>query len=110
MLAREQTMTPLPQYFASLASAAVGARGRIVYFAARGLDPAQARREAVATISRAVGHEASVVGSTDMLILLGALLILALAVVLGLKRPAYFEAAGASFAATTASIPPQASR
>ena len=105
-------MTPLPQYFASnwLASATAVARGRIAYFAARGLDPAQARREAVATISRAVGHEASVIGSADMLILLGALLILALAIALGLKRPAYFAAAGASFAATAASLPLQAGR
>ncbi len=106
-------MTPLPQHFGliRLASAAVGAaRGRIAYFVANGLDPAQARREAVATIGRAVGHEASVIGSADMLILVGAVLILALAVMLGLKRVPYLEPAGASFAAVAAARPPQASR
>jgi len=35
----------------------------------------------VATIGRAVGHEASIIGSADMPILLGAALILALAIV-----------------------------
>src|SRR5260370_40126390 len=106
-------MTPLPQHFGliRLASAAVGAaRGRIAYFVANGLDPAQARREAVATIGRAVGHEASVIGSADMLILVGAVLILAFAFMLGLKRVPYLEPAGANFAAVGAARPPQASR
>lgn len=103
-------MTPLPHQFAPLrlASAATGAaQGRIAYFVANSLDPAQARREAVATIGRAVGHEASVIGSADMLVLLGAVLILALAIALGLKRVAYPDAAGAGFALTLASRPPQ---
>jgi hypothetical protein len=96
----------LPQQLAPirLASAAVGtAGGRIAYFIANALDPAQARREAVATIGRAIGHEASVIGSADMLVLLGAALILALAVALDLKRVPHVEAAGASFAGMLAS-------
>jgi hypothetical protein len=106
-------MTSLPQYLASirLASAAVGgARGRIAYLVAKGLDPAQARREAVALIGRAVGHEASVIGSADMLVLLGAMLILALAITLGLKRVPYPEPADANFAAIAASHQPQTGR
>jgi len=103
-------MTPSPHQPAPLrlASAATGTvQGRIAYFVANGLDPAQARREAVATIGRAVGHEASVIGSADMIVLLGAILILALAVVLGFKRAAYPDAAGASFAFTPALRPLQ---
>jgi len=105
-------MTPSPHQPAPLrlASAATGTvQGRIAYFVANGLDPAQARREAVATIGRAVGHEASVIGSADMIVLLGAILILilALAVVLGFRRAAYPDAAGASFAFTPALRPLQ---
>ncbi|HEX9490815.1 MAG TPA: hypothetical protein VF930_11045 [Stellaceae bacterium] len=106
-------MTLLPQQIAPirLASAAAGAaRDRIAYFVANGLDPMQARREAVATISRAVGHEASVIGSADMLVLLGAALILALAIAFGVKRVPYLEPAGASFAVNLASRPPRDSR
>jgi len=108
-------MTTLPQQFAPirLASAvADAAGGRIAYFVARGLDPAQARREAVATIGRAVGHEASIIGSADMLILLGAALILALAIALGLKRVPYFyrEPTAESLAVILPSRQPQRSR
>ena len=93
-------MTIASPQFASirLASAATRAvRGRLAYLTS-GLDPAQARREAVASIGRAVGYEASVVSSADMLVLLGLVLILALAIALGLKRDAYGEAAHPGFA------------
>jgi hypothetical protein len=93
-------MTIASPQFASirLASAATSAaRGRMAYLAS-GLDPAQARREAVASIGRAVGHEASVISSADVLVLLGLVLVLALAVALGLKRDLYSEAAHPGFA------------
>ena len=88
-----------PQFASTrLASAATSAaRGRIAYLAS-GLDPAQARREAVASIGRAIGYGASVIGSADMLVLLGLVLVLALAIALGLKRDAYGEAAHPGFA------------
>ncbi|HKW54423.1 MAG TPA: hypothetical protein VJO12_12075 [Stellaceae bacterium] len=94
-------MTIAPPQFASLrlASAAISAvRGRVAYLIANGIDPAQARREAVATIGRAVGHEASVISSADMLVLLGLVLVLALAIALGLKRDPYSEAVRPGFA------------
>ena len=69
------------------------ARGRVAYLVASGIDPAQARREAVTSIGRAVVYEASVISSLDMLVLLGLALVLALAVTLGLKRDAYSGAA-----------------
>ena len=93
-------MTIASPQFASarLASAATSAaRGRIAYLAS-GLDPAQARREAVASIGRAIGYGASVISSADMLVLLGLMLVLALAIALGLKRDAYGEAAHPGFA------------
>jgi hypothetical protein len=81
-----------------LASAATSAvRGRLAYLIANGIDPAQARREAVATIGRAVSHEASVIGSADMLVLLGLMLVLALTIALGPKRAPYSEAARPGF-------------
>ncbi|HEU5275963.1 MAG TPA: hypothetical protein VFU97_20060 [Xanthobacteraceae bacterium] len=77
-----------PQFASSrLASAAaLAARGRAAYAIANGLDPAQARREAVASIGRAVSYEASIISSTDMLVLLGLALVLALALALGVRR------------------------
>jgi hypothetical protein len=88
---------------ARLASAVAGAsRGRIAYFVASGLDPAQARGEAIATIGRAVRHEA-LIGSADMFVLLGIALVLVLAIALGLRHAPYRETAGAGFAAIVAS-------
>ena len=104
-------MTIASPQFASirLASAASSAvRGRVAYLAS-GLDPAQARREAMASIGRAVGYEASVISSTDMLVLLGLVLILALAIALGLKRDPYSETARPGVA-LLASRPPHALR
>lgn len=89
-----------------LASAATeAARGRMAYVLANGLDPAQARREAVASIGRAVSYEASIIGSADMLILLGLALVLALALALGLRRGIYGEVARPAFT-VLASISP----
>lgn len=81
-------MTISTQYLAPVRLAATVAgtlRGRIAYFVASGLDPAQARREAIVSIGRAVRHDA-VIASADMLVLLGTALVLALAIVLGLKH------------------------
>ena len=88
-----------PQFapFRLALATARAARGRLAY-AIAGLDPAQARREAMSGIGRAVGYEASVIFSADMLVLLGLALVLVLAVALGLKRDPYSEAAGPGFA------------
>lgn len=89
-------MTIASRQFAPIrrASAATeAARGRMAYVLANGLDPAQARREAVASIGRAVSYEASIIGSADLLILLGLALVVALALALGLKRDLYGEVA-----------------
>jgi len=105
-------MTISAQYSAPtrLASAVAEAtRGRIAYFVANGLDPAQARGEAIATIGRAVRHEA-IIGSADLLVLLGMVLVLALAIALGLKHAPYREAAGLGFATVSASRLPHGSR
>jgi hypothetical protein len=89
-----------------LASAATeAARGRVAYAVVSGLDPAQARREAVASIGRAVSYEASIISSADLLVLLGLALVLALALALGLKRDVYGEVARPGFTAL-ASISP----
>lgn len=69
---------------ARLAAATNGiVRGRAAYFFAGAIDPAQARREAMATLSQAVGHEASVFGSVDLFVLLATMLIMALAIIAG---------------------------
>jgi hypothetical protein len=81
------------------------ARGRVAYLFASGIDPAQARREAVTSIGRAVGYEASVISSVDMLVLLGLALVLTLVIAFGLERDAYSETARPAFA-FLASRPP----
>jgi hypothetical protein len=63
----------------------------------------------VATIGRTVG-QASVIGSADMLVLLGLALILAPAIALGIKRAPYLEPADASFAVNLAPHSPRDSR
>jgi hypothetical protein len=89
-----------PQFapFRLASSATQAARNRVAHAIASGLDPTQARREAMTGISRAVSYEASLIGSIDMLVLLGLALVLALALALGLKRDPYSEAAHPGFA------------
>ena len=94
-------MTLSTQHIAPVRLASVVAqayRGRMAYLVASGVDPAQGRREAVASISRAVAYEASVISSTDLLVLLGLALVLALAIALGVKRDPYSDAARPGFA------------
>jgi hypothetical protein len=89
-----------------LASSAIQAgRSRVAYAMASGLDPAQARREAMTGIGRAISYEASLLGSVELLILLGLALVLALALALGLKRDPYGEVARPGFAVLTSISP-----
>jgi len=53
-------------------------------------DPAQARREALATIARALRDEASVVNGSDAFVLIGIALILVLIVAHGLAHTPQF--------------------
>ena len=90
-----------------LAAAAIEAGGgRLAYAIANGVDAAQARREAVASIGRAVSYEASVMGLADLLVLLGLALVLALALALGLERDPYGAAARPAFAVRAPLSPP----
>ena len=91
--------------FRLASSAAQAARSRVAYAIARGLDPAQARREAMARMGHAISYEASLVGSADMLVLLGLALVLALALALGLKREPYGETARAAYTALNSISP-----
>jgi len=49
-------------------------------------------------MGHAISYEASLIGSADMLVLLGLALVLALALALGLKRAPYGEVARSGFA------------
>jgi hypothetical protein len=93
-------MTIVSPQFAALrlaSSATQAARGRVAYAIAGGIDPAQSRREAMTSIGHAVSYEASLIGSVDMLTLLGLALVLALALGLGLKRDPFGEIARSGF-------------
>ena len=100
-------MTIAYPQFASiqLASAAIRAARARMACITNGLDPAQARREAVASIGRAVSYQASVISSTEMLVLLGLALVLALAFALGLKRDFHGEMALSGFPFLTSPAP-----
>ena len=101
--ARERAaMTITSRQFAPFrlaSSATQAARSQMAYAVASGLDPAQARREAMARIGHAISYDASLIGSADMLVLLGLALVLALALVLGLRRDLYGEVASPAYTA-----------